>query len=186
MKIVAYALTIKKKRSLQAKGTGLEDTINLDVHAITDLQNRKVPPTDDSFKYNYSAGKGGEYEFAACEGAVIALRRNKQFVQEVTSGQECGVLLDRTCFYAEQGGQIFDSGYLTKKGDDAVELCVKNVQVRGGYVLHVGNIEGTLKVGDVVICHLDASRRRLIMGNHTGTHVLNYALRKGKPRFVQI
>lgn len=158
----------------------MEDTINLDVHAITELQNRKVLPTDDSFKYNYRAGDGvnDEYTFESCEGTVIALRHNKQFVNEVSSGQECGVLLDKTCFYAEQGGQIYDLGFLTKQTDESVEFTIKNVQVRGGYVLHVGNIEGVLKVGDVVVCHLDASRRRLVMSNHTGTHVLNYALRK--------
>ena len=45
--------------------------------------------------------------FESCTAMVLALRRDKQFVGEVTS-QECGVLLDRTCFYAEQGGQIYD------------------------------------------------------------------------------
>lgn len=55
---------------------------------------------------------------------------------------------------------------------------MKNVQVRGGYVIHVGNVEGSFKVGDEVKLSIDQSRRRLIMGNHTGTHVLNYALRQ--------
>jgi alanyl-tRNA synthetase len=40
------------------------------------------------------------------------------FVDHVTSGQECGVLLDKTCFYAEQGGQIYDEGFLVKVGDE--------------------------------------------------------------------
>lgn len=88
------------------------------------------------------------------------------------------MLLDKTCFYAEQGGQIYDEGFLVKVGDDSVEFSIKNVQVRGGYVIHIGTIEGTLRKGDVVNLHLDTSRRRLVMNNHTGTHVLNYALRK--------
>ena len=49
---------------------------------------------------------------------VKALRCNKQFVQEVTSGQECGVVLDRTSFYAEQGGQTHDKGFVVKDGDE--------------------------------------------------------------------
>lgn len=53
-----------------------------------------------------------------------------------------------------------------------------NVQVRGGYVVHIGKMEGTLKVGDGVQLQIDQHRRKLIMGNHTGTHVLNYALRQ--------
>ena len=59
----------------------------------------------------------------------------------------------------------------------STEFSVKNVQVRGGYVLHIGSVEGTLKVGDSVTLHLDGARRQLVMKNHTGTHVLNYALR---------
>lgn len=172
----------KKEAQLasQGKGTGVEDTVNLDVHAITDLQNKGVPATDDSPKYKYMAEQdvNAEYNFENCEGSVIGLRYNKQFVQEVTTGMECGVLLDKTAFYAEQGGQIFDTGFMVKVGDDTVEFSVKNVQVRGGYVVHIGNIEGTLKVGDKVALHVDDSRRRLVMNNHTGTHILNYALRK--------
>ena len=47
-----------------------------------------------------------------------ALRQHKEFVDQVTGGQECGVLLDRTCFYAEQGGQTYDEGYMVKEGDE--------------------------------------------------------------------
>lgn len=59
-----------------------------------------------------------------------------------------------------------------------MEFCVQNVQVRGGYVIHIGHQSmGTLTVGDTVTLKLDCARRRLIMGNHTGTHLLNFALR---------
>ena len=51
-------------------------------------------------------------EFQSCEGKVLALRHNKLFVDQVTSGQLVGVLLDQTCFYAEQGGQIYDEGFM--------------------------------------------------------------------------
>lgn len=64
-----------------------------------------------------------------------------------------------------------------------MEFIVNNVQVRGGYILHIGSLSGDntnsrLKVGDQVDLHVDVSRRRNIMNNHTGTHVLNFALRK--------
>ncbi|KAG5891352.1 hypothetical protein JTB14_034418 [Gonioctena quinquepunctata] len=164
----------------QGKGSGVADTINLDVHAITELQDKGVPPTDDSLKYAYESGEktDSDYTFKPCEATVIGLRFDKQFVDEVHTGHECGILLDKTNFYAEQGGQIYDTGYIMKVGDESVEFSVKNVQVRGGYVIHIGNLEGTLRKGDKVSLHLDGSRRRLIMSNHTGTHILNYALRK--------
>ena len=55
-----------------------------------------------------------------------ALRRNKQFVSEVSSGQECGVVLDQTAFYAEQGGQIFDEGFIVKERDE-VSVCLSQL-----------------------------------------------------------
>lgn len=150
------------------------------MHAITELQQNGVSPTDDSAKYNYNAtsNPSDEYQFTPCQAVVVALRYNKQFVNEVTTGQECGVILDKTNFYAEQGGQIYDTGYIEKIGDESVEFTVKNVQVRGGFVIHIGVVEGTLKKGDQVSLNIDESRRRLIMNNHTGTHILNFALRK--------
>ncbi|XP_072754968.1 alanine--tRNA ligase, cytoplasmic isoform X2 [Anoplolepis gracilipes] len=174
----------KKQAQLisQNKAGGVDDQINLDIHAITELQEHGVKPTDDSPKYNYkviSSVKYEEYEFAPCIGTVIALRRAKTFVDQVTSGEEVGILLDKTNFYAEQGGQIYDEGFLVKVDDEATEIRVKNVQVRAGYVLHIGTVgEGTLRKGDKVHTNVDTARRRLVMANHSATHALNYALRK--------
>ncbi|XP_072936477.1 alanine--tRNA ligase, cytoplasmic [Epargyreus clarus] len=173
----------KKESQLcsQGKASGEVDVLALDVHAISYLQDNGFPTTDDSPKYNYvpsSKDKEAEYVFGPCTAKIIALRRDKQFVDEISTGQECGVILDRTSFYAEQGGQIFDEGYMVKTDDDSVEFTVKNVQVKGGYVLHTGKVEGTMKVGDSVALHIDTERRRLVMNNHTGTHILNNVLRK--------
>ncbi|XP_050444615.1 alanine--tRNA ligase, cytoplasmic isoform X1 [Cataglyphis hispanica] len=174
----------KKQAQLisQNKAGGVDDQINLDVHAITELQERGIKSTDDSPKYNYeviSSVKYEEYEFAPCIGTVIAMRRAKTFVDQVTSGEEVGILLDKTNFYAEQGGQIYDEGFLVKVDDEATEIRVKNVQVRAGYVLHIGTVGGgTLRKGDKVHTNVDTARRRLIMANHSATHALNYALRK--------
>lgn len=63
--------------------------------------------------------------YAAFESAVatvMALRRDKTFMEEVSTGQECGVVLDKTCFYAEQGGQIYDEGYLVKVDDSSEDV----------------------------------------------------------------
>ncbi|KAJ8726295.1 hypothetical protein PYW07_000993 [Mythimna separata] len=178
----AYEIAKKESQLIsQGKVAGQEDLLALDVHAISHLQETGVPPTDDSPKYNYvpsSTDSEAVYNFTPCTGTIVALRKDKQFVNEVLSGQECGIILDKTNFYAEQGGQIYDEGYMVKVDDDSVEFMVNNVQVKGGYVLHTGKLEGSLKVGDKLSMHIDTERRRLVMNNHTGTHVLNNVLRK--------
>jgi len=162
----------------QGKKAGQEDTLTLDVHAINDLKSKGFAPTNDGPKYKYksvSSDKSSKYNFESCTSKVVALRYNKEFVQEAKSGQEVGVMLDQTCFYAEQGGQIFDEGFMVN-GDN--EVKVTNVQVRGGYVLHIGTVEGSIKVGDELQCTIDEDRRKNVMNNHSGTHILNFALRQ--------
>ena len=86
-------------------------------------------------------------------------------------------MLDKTPFYAEQGGQEYDTGKIVIDGKS--EFNVSNVQVYAGYVLHTGNIlEGKLSVGDEIIATYDELRRWPIRNNHTGTHILNFALRE--------
>ena len=155
------------KETSKGKTTGVEDTLSLDVHAINELKEKGFNPTDDSIKYNYKAlteDKNAEYNFDSCtrqiylvsiyvknrnleifnlfSSTIVAIRYNKQFVNEVSSGQNCGILLDQTCFYAEQGGQIYDEGFLVKVDDDSIEVKVSDVQVRGGFILHLGRVEG--------------------------------------------
>ncbi|CAM9177975.1 unnamed protein product [Lampetra planeri] len=107
------------KKAAQGKGAGDEDHIMLDIYAIEELRNKKVPATDDSPKYKYTSDEKGNYEFQQPSATVLALRRDRAFCDEVTTGQECGVLLDQTSFYAEQGGQTFDEGYMLREDDSA-------------------------------------------------------------------
>lgn len=163
----------------QGKETSRSDAINLDVHAISELQTKGVPPTNDSFKYKYTSSteKDTEYQFEGCQGVVVALVNSEnKFVQEVHSGQNCGIVLDKTNFYAESGGQIYDQGALVKVDDEATEFLVDRVFNRGGYILHIGVVEGTLRIGDKLNLHIDVVRRRLTMNNHSATHLLNHCL----------
>lgn len=183
----------KAKAQLQSQAISNKEELglDLDVHAIAELKdNRKIAATDDSAKYDYKEkdekSLNTEYEFRSCVAKIVALRKNKQFVDCVNSGEEAGVILDKTNFYAEQGGQIYDTGLLVKEdlvgGDsnqEETEFEVSDVKLQGGYVVHIGKvIIGDLKVGDQLRLQLDETRRKYIMNNHTGTHVLNYALRK--------
>ncbi|KAF2750617.1 alanyl-tRNA synthetase-like protein [Sporormia fimetaria CBS 119925] len=144
--------------------------VKLDVHDLAALENMKIPKTDDEHKY-------GRENITS---VIKAIYHNKKFVdstKEIPEGEQFGVLLDRTNFYAEQGGQEYDTGRLLV--DDEAEIRVDNVQVYAGYVLHTGYLKyGELSVGSEVIAEYDELRRHPIRNNHTGTHVLNYALRE--------
>uniref|UniRef100_A0A131Z2F8 Alanine--tRNA ligase n=1 Tax=Rhipicephalus appendiculatus TaxID=34631 RepID=A0A131Z2F8_RHIAP len=176
----------KAKQAAQLASQGGDNKVDvglkLDVHAISELQAKGVPSTDDLPKYDYSAkseDKNASYEFAPCYGTVLVLRTNKKFVDSVEAGHQCGVILDRTNFYAESGGQSTDTGFMTSEENEDVEFAVNEVHVQGGYVIHIGRLgSGTLKVGDKLRLSIDEERRKLLMNNHTGTHVLNFALRQ--------
>jgi len=85
------------------------------------------------------------------------------------------LILDRTTFYAEGGGQESDEGVIEVGGGT---FAVKDCQVFGGYVMHVGTLNSGIKVGDEAVTVVDEERRIDLASHHTMTHVLNYALRK--------
>ncbi|XP_065741428.1 alanine--tRNA ligase, mitochondrial [Phocoena phocoena] len=156
-----------------------EQGLRLDVHALGELQRRGVPPTDDSPKYNYSLRPSGGYEFGTCEAQVLQLyTEDGTAVASVGEGQRCGLLLDKTNFYAEQGGQASDRGYLVRVGLQDVLFPVARAQVCGGFILHEVAAPECLKVGDQVQLHVDEAWRLSCMEKHTAVHLLNWALRQ--------
>lgn len=118
-------LTIDKERYEEAKlesqnrsqaiGSQVVEEIMLDVHSIDELKSNLFLPTNDAFKYNYEIVHEDNYELNPLTATIKAIRANKKFINEAIVGQECGLLLDQTCFYAEQGGQTYDEGYITKE-----------------------------------------------------------------------
>ena len=108
---------------------------------------------------------------------VVALVQDGQEVESAAAGYEVEVVLDRTPFYAEMGGQVGDTGKLTAPG---LYVHVTDTKHRdGGLESHVGVVEeGTISVGDSVTATIDAGRRELIRRNHTATHLLDAALKK--------
>ena len=108
---------------------------------------------------------------------VVALVQDGQEVESAAAGSEVEVVLDRTPFYAEMGGQVGDTGKLIAPG---LYVHVTDTKHRdGGLESHVSVVEeGTLSVGDSVTATIDAGRRELIRRNHTATHLLDAALKK--------
>jgi alanyl-tRNA synthetase len=122
-------------------------------------------------------------EFLGYEGLsagglkVTAIVRDGRDVNELTDGQDAMIILDRTPFYAESGGQVGDTGKLTSK--DGAFTVADTTKLAGVFHGHLGTWHGgTLKVGATLHGDVDGARRQSIVLNHSATHLLHAALRK--------
>jgi alanyl-tRNA synthetase len=116
------------------------------------------------------------YESMHDVGKVVALLKGSQQVDTLSAGDEGQVILDRTPFYAESGGQVGDSGVIEGPG---MRFEVSDTRKLGAAHAHIGRlVQGELRVGTEVRAHVDEARRRATMANHSATHLLHAALRK--------
>ncbi len=107
---------------------------------------------------------------------VKALIVDGEGADTIEAGRKGEVVLDSTPFYAEAGGQVGDSGSLSKNGAHGTVI---DTIYRGTTITHIVKMErGQLQIGDEVLAEVDIERRRLTMKNHTATHLLHAALRK--------
>ncbi|CAH2036312.1 unnamed protein product [Thlaspi arvense] len=163
------AMNEAKERSRSAQNKQAGGAIVMDADATSTLHKTGVLATDDSFKYIW---------FQDHESEVKAIYTGSAFLESSAAGDNVGLVLASTSFYAEQGGQIFDTGLI--EGSFGT-FNVSNVQIFGGFVLHIGYLSketGEVSVGGKVTCKVDYERRKLIAPNHTCTHMLNFALKE--------
>ncbi|MFO0928325.1 MAG: alanine--tRNA ligase [Gemmataceae bacterium] len=137
-------------------------------HTITAVRG-ELPPTDDAPKYRPEP----------VEARIVGWIADNTVITSGTlkAGDSVALLLDRTPFYAEQGGQVGDTG--TVRAADGAEFEVEDTQRLGDAVLHFGTLlSGELKVGQAVQPAFGTFRRIDVMRNHTATHLLNLGLRQ--------
>ncbi len=118
------------------------------------------------------------YDHDTVEGAkVLAIVVEGEQAEEIVSGMDAMVVLDKTPFYAEMGGQVADHGVLSA---DGVVFTVSDVQKnKGGKFMHYGKLaEGSLSVGNTLTAAIDTERRAAIRRAHSATHLLDAALTK--------
>lgn len=131
--------------------------------------------------YNYVIKVDGStefkgYEVTECEATVVALFSNGKAVEAIQPGENAVVVLDRTAFYGESGGQVGDSGVIAS---DICNFEVNDTQKYGQVFGHIGQLaSGTLSVGDKVKAEVNTTRRHAITLNHSATHLLHSALRQ--------
>ncbi|OCF92406.1 alanine--tRNA ligase [Gilliamella sp. wkB7] len=116
------------------------------------------------------------YQATEASGKVIAIFQNGKKVESANAGEEAIIILDKTPFYGESGGQIGDKGLLTSAN---AEFTVLDSQKYGKSIGHIGNlVKGSLKVGDLVTAAIDIELRERIRRNHSATHLLQAALQQ--------
>jgi len=175
------------RQTARAAGAGKDSdaVATLPPKAVAALEQLGVTPTDDKDKY--------DPDLKPVRAQVKAIWNGRDFDEAVDGsslrpGDRVAVVLNRTNFYAEAGGQVGDAGRLlvvseartsARDAHEGGELKVEDAQSAGGFVLHIGRlVRGEIRVGDVVEARVDRARRRGAMANHTATHLLNFALRE--------
>jgi alanyl-tRNA synthetase len=135
----------------------------------------KLQPTDDSAKYVTSSMEAEATHVLRVEpDQSITLVKNPEGLYAGVFG---AVVLNRTCFYGEQGGQAGDQGVITAGSEEEDWFLVQNTIRVGNTVLHVGEMKrGAFGIGEPVTIRV-GKQRVPTMKNHTATHVLNWALR---------
>jgi alanyl-tRNA synthetase len=180
-----YDALMEAARERSRRGGASEQAVTLPPEAIASLEHLGVPHTDDEAKYDAKP----------TTAVVRAIWNGRDFDEVAPGGAEVAVIVNRTNHYAEGGGQIGDRGRMEcdvfslgaaptrgrqggpSSGD--ARFDVSDTQACGGYVLHIGRVvDGKLRVGDRVNVIVDRDRRVPTMANHTGTHLLNHALRE--------
>lgn len=117
------------------------------------------------------------YTDFTCDAKVLAVIKDGEIADMIGAGEEGVIVVDKTPFYAESGGQVSDTGVI-RNGENvfAVSHTSKNADK---IYLHSGTVEsGVISVGDTVSCEIDVQKRKRIMRNHTGAHLLQAALRQ--------
>ncbi len=130
----------------------------------------ELPVTDDSAKYDVSMSTNGKILGCVIDGQWRA-------GGQIPANQKIALVTDKTCFYAESGGQVGDKGTILSESESD-EFVVEDTQKINEAVLHIGELtKGTLEVGQTVKLNVNKEIRKDTMNNHTATHLLQWALR---------
>ncbi|WP_134082455.1 alanine--tRNA ligase [Thiohalophilus thiocyanatoxydans] len=166
---------IARERGLQLDMAGFDK-------AMAAQRERARSASQFDVDYGEAVQVEGETEFTgyaqlAGPATVEAIYQNGQPVDELGQGEAGMLVLDRTPFYAEGGGQVGDRGRLQSDGG---KFTVEDTRKQGGKVfLHFGKVtEGAIKTGEQVEASVDAERRQATAYNHSATHLLHAALRQ--------
>ena len=130
---------------------------------------------EDIFATIESATIFDGYDNTTLESQILGIGKDGERVETASAGDEVTIVLDKTVFYAESGGQVGDTGVIR---NDAAVVRVLDTKKLNGKFLHICKVEsGTISANDKAICEIDNDRRLAIRRNHSAAHLLQAALR---------
>ncbi|XP_043471771.1 alanine--tRNA ligase, mitochondrial-like, partial [Leptopilina heterotoma] len=195
----------KVKARSKARTEGKKDMETISDLSLNLFEKSKVPKTDDSYKYNYIPEKKG-YSFPTVKSKLLGFIingklkispevNNCHLEKDELRQSEVYIVLDKTPFYVNEGGQAFDNGFIQIKN---LLFDIYEVRKIRGYVFHVGHLinndsrkiplnelELNIRNEEISQVWINSRRRLSIMRNHTATHLLNAALRRVLPTIEQ-
>jgi alanyl-tRNA synthetase len=167
-----------------------ELTLDLEGYEVAMAGQRTRSQEGGSFKVDYNDVLSLEgcteftgYDATAGEGIVTAILRDGEEVDGLSADESGVVVLDRTPFYGESGGQVGDTGYL-RSGDTRLEVA-DTTKASDQHLHHVKVLSGSVKVGDTLQAEIDNDLRQRTRLNHSATHLLHAALRSVLGEHVQ-
>ncbi len=169
-----------------------KDNLTLDADGFEKAMNIQKEKARESWKgsgeqavsetYQKLSVDGMSTAFAGYEGVteatshITAIIMNDEMVESVIQGRQAEVVVEQTPFYGEKGGQVGDTGIL--EGEGFFFEVSETRRPLENIITHVGKLrQGQMKVGDRVALKVDVGKRRAIEAHHSGTHILNAALR---------
>ena len=168
------------------------DQLQLAAEQISYLQKLNIKPTNDQLKYEDTISYQSNIQAIYTKNGFLNQFTSNDLIDENNHFKTIGIILDKTSFYAESGGQVADTGSIELNlNNEKIIFDVLDVQVFGGYILHIcilsdenksqitsnnKNILETIHNLPVII-EIDSIKRRKVAPNHTMTHILNFILR---------
>ena len=174
---------VARERSLNLDQDGFE--VEMEEQRSRARASSQFNAVSDEFKLDvYPATEFLGYERPSAEAKVLAILQNDTAIDQLENGDQAIIILDRTPFYAESGGQVGDIGSI-KIGDETV-FEVSDTQKQNDVYLHPGRLlSGEISLGDKVDTQIDEGYRRAVMLNHSATHLMHAALRQVLGEHVQ-
>lgn len=175
---IDLTIEIAEEKGLTVDEAGYTECLNEQKKKARDDHNAKSGSSweDGTLAVECKATDFTGYSSIEEQAEVLAIFVDGESVETANDGDEAVIVLDKTPFYAESGGQVGDTGVIS--GAMTAFEVSDTKKIHSGHFLHMGVAQGAVSVGDKVTASVDKKRRSSIMRNHTAAHLLQAALRK--------